>query len=283
LTTKLSRKNKNKAFIKLQEHMAISMFELEVIEAEDCTQEMDDMVGNINMIETGYGNLTGMNQHLAKEKSHIFEEANKYIKNFDRGQPVYDSPPQPMFNQSMIQQADQSVLLRRHTSMGNFGFGNTLAPPRQSGFHNSMQHSMNMSPSVGNLGFGNQTMHQHSSSRHNNSQFIKSNDQMANNSMFMNSTMNMTSGTNSQYFMSNQRNHMPPQPPRPPPSHGFKRRQTIRQSVLHQYNKFSTMRQGLNESVLRPKTKMRTLKDSNNFNIYSQSDLSNLEANRVNI
>jgi hypothetical protein len=268
--------------------MAISMFELEIIEAEDCTQEMDDMVGNINMIETGYGNLTGMNRHLAKEKSHIFEEANKYINNFDRNQPNYNMPPQQMFNQSMIQPNDQSVLLRRHTSVGNFGFGNTLGMG-QSGFQNS-GFNMSMSPSQGNLHVRNTNFHQNSVSNHNNSQMLRPPSQIENNSMVLNSTMNINSGTNSQYFMSNQGNYIPQQPQPQPvqmqvprPAQGFKRRQTIRQSVLHQYHKFSTMRQGLNESVLVPKTKQKTLKDSNYFNIYSQSDLSNLEANRVNI
>jgi hypothetical protein len=35
-------------------------------------------------MKTKYGNLTGINRHLAKEKSHIFEEVSKFVSEFEK-------------------------------------------------------------------------------------------------------------------------------------------------------------------------------------------------------
>lgn len=289
---KLQNKTENKAFIKLQEHMACSMFELEVIEAEDCTEEMDDMVGNINMIETGYGNLTGMNRHLAKEKSHIFEEANKYVNTFNINEQRFQSPQPAAMNHSM----NQSGFLGRHTSMGNFALspefarGQTMRNP----MHSNMQYFQRGQTSMMASDFN--PMGRQSNMNHSQSMVgFQSAIRPANDSMYLNSTMNMGSILNSQYNMSNQKNSINQRPPPMPPvkpkvmgnaNRGFQRRGTIRGSVLNQYHKFSTMRQGggLGESMVMQQKKIKEVDSRNDqFNIYTMSNLSKTDNNRVNI
>ena len=262
--SKLAHKNQNWAFIKLREHYACSMFELEVIEAEDCTQEMDDMVGNVHMMETGQGHSTGLNRHLAREKSHIFEEANKYISQIQRYHTQMSSRDQSMFDQSAILPADSSMFMRRQTSMGSFGFDRA----RASRLQNTSQLGM----------VSGQSARRQTGIRQGSPQIFLSPDPARNNSMFLHSAINLAPHSKSGNFIPNQGNNQ-----QPPQQLGtFKRRPTIRESVLKQFNKLSTLREAKNQSILLNKSKSKK-SEVQSFNIYSQTDLSNLDANRVNI
>lgn len=260
-TQQLSKKNKNKAFISLYEHMMCNMMELEIIESEDCTQEMDDMVGSINAMETAYGNLTGMIPHLAKEKKHIFEEANKYVakhkieENFNAA-----TNDAHLFRGSTIfpkQNLGSSQIINRMS---------TMAPLSQ------QNNNFYLSPNQGSFSaINNDTMFAKS-------QILNPSNQMRNNSMYMDSTMNFGSLANSQVFGSSAmkrggNGH-----------HGnrnknFKRRQTIRQSVLNQYQRFTSINQGVGNSMI----SSRTHNGGNQDDIYSVYTKSNISHNRVNM
>lgn len=68
---------------RLKENWIQSYIEVEVVESEDCTQELLDIAGNINLTDTKFGDLRGVNKHLAKEKSYIFKEVDKFVSNYN--------------------------------------------------------------------------------------------------------------------------------------------------------------------------------------------------------
>lgn len=57
------------------------MLELEIIESVDCTEELNEISSNINGLQTAYGDTTGLNRHLAKEKAKYYDEANDFVRN----------------------------------------------------------------------------------------------------------------------------------------------------------------------------------------------------------
>ena len=250
---KLSKKNKNWGLIKLREYVACLIFELEIIESEDCTQEMDDMAGYVNMMEAGTGSITCVNTHLAKEKSKMFNEIKNYVKEHTHN--YRDNTPREMgpsmANHSMILGDIQrkSTIMHRSQILNRTS---TMAP--------------NFSPQMFN--------------KQNNleqSQIIHSSNSPGpvNNSMYMNSTNNFGSLAGSQVFPSNPNNYLNPV------SYGrkqnFKRRPTTRQSVLQTFQKFKTMKQGINDSMISSRTKNS---EADNYSIYTKSKMSN---NRVNV
>ena len=246
------------------------MFELEIIESEDCTQEMDDIVGNINMMETGYGDLTGMNPHLAKEKQHVFEEAKKFYGGHNRGgNAEFGSMDfeEAMNNHSMIMPNGSFVMNR---SMTNFGGSQILNDMYSS--PNNMNYPMN----TGNT-FNKR--HTRINSNQNRSQMVNANHLNPNSSMhnnYFNQTMN------SQVF-----NNTPNYPVRKSvmrPQQNYGRRGTIRSSVLQMYNKMHTINQNLNQSMSSKYSQKNLSRvEDRNITIYTKTNMSNMEANRVNI
>lgn len=81
---KIKRKHMPWFFEKLKEIWVESYIEVEVVESEDCTQELLDIAGNINLTDTKFGDLRGVNKHLAKEKSSIFKEVDKFVSKYNQ-------------------------------------------------------------------------------------------------------------------------------------------------------------------------------------------------------
>ena len=254
------KKKKKRALITIQEHVASSMFELEVVESEDCTQEMDDIVGNINMMETGYGNLTGMNAHLAKEKSHIFDEAKKFFSSHKKGGPgEFGSMDfeEAMNNHSMIL-PDGGSFLMNNKSMNYLGGSQIFNGDFQSTPNNQMGQSHLQGG--GQYNRGNNGRHSRLNSTANRSQMMNSMHFPQN----FNQTMNSQVFNNGGYPVRN--SYMQ----RPKPNYG--RRATIRQSVLNQYNKLNTITQGMNHSMISSKYSQKNLgnaRPNKNISIYT--------------
>jgi hypothetical protein len=266
---------KKQSLIKIQEYAASSVFELEVVESEDCTQEMDDIVGNINMMETGYGNLTGMNRHLAKEKQHVFEEAKKFYVGHNRGgNAEFGSMDfeEAMNNHSMILPSGGSFIMNNR-SMNNLG-GSQIFNDMQS----SPNNFLNPQSQMNHMQFNQR--HTRLPSNISRSQVMNSNNFNPNSSMHNPNYFNQT--MNSQVFNNNPGYSVP----KPRPQQNYGRRQTIRASVLQMYNKMATINQNLNQSMMSSKYSQKNLGRLNgnkNISIYTKSNLSNLETNRVNI
>jgi hypothetical protein len=257
---KLSRKNKNWGLIKLKEYYYSLIYELEIIESEDCTQEMNDMAGYVNMMETGNGTLTCVNTHLAKEKSKMFNEIKNYVK--EHNQNNYLAPPPmdlgaSMINNSMI----TGDMLQRKSTMMNMQRSQIL------------NRKSTMIPNYSSpQGFN-------KNGRIEQSQVMNSpnSPEQVNNSMYMNSMNNFGSLVNSQVFPSNPNNMMNPLTYKPKQS-TYKRRQTVRQSVLQTFQKFKTMNQGLNESLISRKNK-NDLSEVDIYSVYTKSKISNHRVN----
>lgn len=52
--------------------------ELEVVESVDCTNNLEDIVTNLNLIDANLDKFSGVNSHLQKEKQHLHDEISKY-------------------------------------------------------------------------------------------------------------------------------------------------------------------------------------------------------------
>ena len=281
---KNNKRNQKQGFIKIQEHVAASMFELEVVESEDCTQEMDDIVGNINMMETGYGNLTGMNRHLAKEKSHIFDEAQRFFKQHKReAGPEFGSMDfeEAMNNHSMILPNGGSFIMNNR-SMTNFGGSQIF----NSDFQSSPNNPAFLQQSQMYNGQNFRTGHTRMQSGANRSQVMNNtyHAPAENHSMYMNGNFNQT--MNSQVFSNGQGYPGQGGYRQRPQQQGYGRRGTIRASVLQTYNKLTTMNQGVNQSMISSRyshKNLDVLNEEKKVSIYTRSNVSNLERNRVNI
>ena len=141
-------------FIKLEENQAYYDFELEVVGSEDCTNNLEELIGNINMMDTKFGNLTGATPHLMKEKSEIMEEARKFhrqttvmnnqaqMQNFEAG----------LENYSMIQPQQPHNMFMRKGSMAKLGNYSAIhAPMQASPFPNYNNTSMYNNNTMGNV------------------------------------------------------------------------------------------------------------------------------------
>ena len=240
----LSRKNRKWGLIKLQEHYASSLLVLEIIESEDCTQEMNDMAGYMNMIESETGNITCVNSHLAKEKSEMFNEIRDYYQKNTKSEIMRANAEdlgRSMINGSMFMDDSAhrgSMLQNMNRSQVTIQAPGRVLEPRMTANYDRKgtiaQIYNNMNPGSPPKGLEQ-------------SQLIGSikNPNLANNSMYMNSTMNFGSLMGSQVFPSNPNNNIP--------SNYYagksSRRETVRKSVLKVYQKFNNMDQELNESL----------------------------------
>lgn len=81
---KLAQPNKNLALIKIREYGEYFNYELEIVESEDCTNNLEDIVTNINIEDCGFGHYAGLNHHLQKEKAFIHKEVMEYRANKSR-------------------------------------------------------------------------------------------------------------------------------------------------------------------------------------------------------
>lgn len=279
---KKAKKNQKQSFIKLQEHAAAFYFELEVVESIDCTQEMNDIVGNINMMETGYGNLTGMNQHLAKEKQHVYEEANKfYTMHHRKGNDEFGSMDfeEALNNHSMILPNGGGSFIINNKSMHNMGGSQIF----NSDFHHP---SMIMNPhgTQPNLQVP-QPKHARLSSTANRSQMRKStNFQPYHNTSMQMSNQNYFNQTmNSQVFGKTQ--GFPVRSSVMLPRNAYERRPTARASVLEQFSKLKTLNENMNHSMMssRYSNQNRSRYEERDISIYTKKTVNALESNKVNI
>lgn len=92
---KLSQANLNYAVIKLREHGEYYNFELEIVESEDCTNNLEEIVNNINIEDCGLSNFAGVNHHLQKEKAFVHKKVLEYRANKSR---IYGPAPAPRMN-----------------------------------------------------------------------------------------------------------------------------------------------------------------------------------------
>lgn len=87
---RLARANLNYATIKLREHAVCFDIELEIVESEDCTNNLEEIVNNINIEDCGLSQFAGVNHHLQREKAFIHREVLEYRANKSR---LFGGPP----------------------------------------------------------------------------------------------------------------------------------------------------------------------------------------------
>ena len=74
----------------MREYIEYFNFELEIVESEDCTNNLEDIVTNINIEDTGLSHFQGLNHHLQKEKAFIHKEVMEYRAKKSR---IYSNNP----------------------------------------------------------------------------------------------------------------------------------------------------------------------------------------------
>lgn len=273
-------------FIKLQENQAYYGFELEVIESEDCTNNLEELVGHINMMDTKYGNLTGATPHLMKEKSEILEEARKFHKKSTimGAQMVTPHFEQGLENYSMIlPPGDNGFGMRKDRSMTRFA--NHSAIHVQNGaFDGSMMGHFNANSNINNNPQAMQRMRTSAHPTHmrmssnippsnlvQSMNFIPDNSHMGRPSQFqpnLNNTYNMGNTNNlvksTVFHDGNPRLSMIRRPTI------MDRRTNLRQSVMQTYQKLATMHKAVNRSV--NYSQMNNSMNMKNVSIYTDNN-----------
>ena len=277
-----------------------NFIDLEIIDAEDCTENLEDIVGNINMMETRYGDLTGVNAHLQKEKSEVFNEAKQFHHNIQHtrgtgsqfGSREFE---EEMANHSMILQGEQnSMFLRPNRSMANFNKSQVHNNIRNSStFYSNVQNNQDLlrNNTLGPTSIHNRyTDHQRNpSDRPGPTPMLYSTNNF-NDSLHLRTSHKLNSVMNNSAFDPNntmQINLRRPSTRRVTNNYG--RKQSMKNEVIQQYARFHT-KANFNDSMISQKRSMiykseskKSLGERNSMYSNNKSMNSNMDQHRVNV